>query len=392
MRYTFPVIDHLDQVLEAIAGRDEFIVAEREGFTVLNYLINFEDTFPVPNTKDAALNRLYTLRRECRGLKFYPDGTVAARPYHKFFNINERPETAADKLDFTLGFVILNKLDGSMVHPLLLNGVVNWSTKMGITDVAALALQYVDKSEMKYEQFALDMITAGFTPIFEWCSRSCRIVVDYPEDQLVLTAIRDMKTGEYTHHADMVALADPYGFPVIDAWGGGFDGLAEFLVATSGQEGVEGYVMRWDNGHMGKAKNEWYCNLHKVKELLEYEKDVIGLILREDQDDAKAFMNDEDKVKIDSFAEDLYREMTATAERLEWVVIAAKDNLNKSKKRFAMEIVPNYSKLDAGLLYRIWDDKDPLTEVKNTVLDGTGSSTKVEHIRPLIGGIKWERY
>ena len=392
MKYEFPVITHLDQVREAIKDREEFIVAEREGFFVVNYLVNFADTFPTPDTKDPELNRLYTLRRECRGLKFNLDGTgPIARTYHKFHNIGERPETMMEKIDLSAGYVILDKLDGSMIHPMFLDGHVVWCTKMGITDVAALALQFVDKSELKYHEFAMNMVSDGYTPIFEWCSRSSRIVVDYPEDQLIFTAMRDRKTGVYTTYSDMLDIAKPYSFPVVKAWEGDFTGLSEFISETSGREEEEGYVIRLD-GQMYKAKNEWYCNLHKIKELLEFEKDVIALVLREDQDDAKAFMNEEDKKKIDDFTEALYTEMKATAERLEWIVIAAKDNLNDSKKRFALEVIPCHDPRDKGLLYNIWDGMDPLTVVKDHVMNNTGSSTKVESIRPLIGGIRWDRY
>ena len=393
MRYKFPIIEHLDEVREAIKDREEFIVAEREGFLVVNYLVNFADTFPTPDTKDPKLNRLYTLRRECRGLKFYPDGTPAARPYHKFFNVNERPETEASKIDFSQDFVILDKLDGSMLHPILLGGHMLWSTKMGLTDMTEPVTIYTDgATDLKYYDFCHDMMDEGLTPIFEWCSRQQRIVVDYPQDQLILTAIRNNKSGLYTPYADMKDIAEPYKVPVVRAWHGNFGGLAEFIESMASMEGQEGYVLRFLDGHMYKAKNEWYCNLHKVKELLEYEKDVIALVLREDQDDAKAFMNDDDKAKIDKFAEDIFCEMKKTADRLEWVVIAAKDNLNDSKKRFALEVVPGQPALEKGLLYNIWDGHDPLKVVKDMVLDGTGSSTKVTVIRPLIGGIVWERY
>jgi len=394
MKYKFPEINHIDEVREAIAGRDEFIVAERDGFLVLNYLVNFEDTFPIPDTKDPALNRLYTLRRECRGLKFYPDGAVAARPYHKFFNVNERPETLDYNLDFNQGFTILDKLDGSMIHPMRLDGNIVWCTKMGLTDTAQFAQQYVDSviQSMAYHEFADEMMTAGKTPIFEWCSRDSRIVVDYPEDQLILTAIRDNRTGLYHTRTEMVRAADRYGVPVVGAWSDGFNDIADFIKVISAREDEEGYVIRWDSGHMSKAKNSWYVNLHKTKELLSFEKDVIALILRDDQDDAKAFMDDEDKAKIDSFAEDLHNGMTATADRLNWVVIEAKDNLNESKKRFAMEVALVADPLDKGLLFAIWDGKDPLSCVKDAVMKNTGTKTKVESVRPLIGGIKWERY
>ena len=391
MKYVFPNIAHLDEVLEAIDGREEFIVAEREGFIVLNYMVHLPDSFPQPNTKDSKLNRLYTLRRECRGLKFDTNGKVIARPYHKFFNVNEKPETADNLLTVCDETVILDKLDGSMIHPLFIGDELFWSTKMGLTDIAADAGKF-SETNGGYRKFALDCRLDNITPIFEWCSRKQRIVVDYPEDNLILTAMRYNDTGAYITYSDLDIVANNFGIPIVPAWRGDFDGLSSFLLEISGREDEEGYVIRWPDGHMSKAKNEWYCQLHKTKELLTFEKDVIALVLNEKHDDAKAFMDDNDKNRIDAYANELYRQIGISADRLNWIVIAAKDNLNNSKKRFALEVIPEHDTHDKALLYRIWDDNDPLTVVTEHVLGNTGSSTKVEQVRYLIGGIHWKDF
>ena len=124
MRYKFPVITDLSQVEAAIKGRDEFIIAEREFGVVVNYLVNFENTFPRMDTKDPELNELYALLRECRGIKFGPDGKLIARTLHKFFNLGERPETFTDNVDFEVPYVLFNKMDGSMIHPIVMDGQV----------------------------------------------------------------------------------------------------------------------------------------------------------------------------------------------------------------------------------------------------------------------------
>ena len=45
MHYRFPEIRHISDVLPHIVGRDEFVVAEREGYTVINYVVAMADTF-----------------------------------------------------------------------------------------------------------------------------------------------------------------------------------------------------------------------------------------------------------------------------------------------------------------------------------------------------------
>jgi hypothetical protein len=69
-------------------------------------------------------------------------------------------------------------------------------SKMGITDVALQAEEFVGANP-KYLDFASWCISNQLTPLFEWCSRKQKIVIDYPEDKLVLLAVRNNITGEY---------------------------------------------------------------------------------------------------------------------------------------------------------------------------------------------------
>lgn len=75
------------------------------------------DIFPDPETApDQQTRRLWAIRRELRGLIFSAaDGTVISRRFHKFFNIGELPETQPEKVDMSIPFVVLEKLDGSMI-------------------------------------------------------------------------------------------------------------------------------------------------------------------------------------------------------------------------------------------------------------------------------------
>ena len=220
-----------------------------------------------------------------------------------------------------------------------------------------------------------------------------RIVIDYPTDQLILTAIREIYTGAYREVDVMEFDAEPYNIPVVNRWQGDYDGIAEFVEHVKDLEGEEGYILRFDDGHMLKQKNTWYVQLHKTKELLQFEKDVWALILANQHDDAKAFMEQEDKDRIDAFAEDLYAAIDVTVDRLKWIVIAAKDNLNDSKKRFAIEIVNEHEpRVERSLLFKIWDENDPREVVYDHIRSHLGSGTKLEEVRCLADNILWGDY
>jgi RNA ligase len=192
MNYKFPQIRTIDDVLPHIEGRSEFIVAEREFGTVINYVVSMATTFDMTGPDDLG----GAIRRECRGIKFGLDGHIIARPFHKFFNIGEREETLPNNLDFSADHTVFTKLDGSMSHPVLVKDKIRWCTKMGFTEIAAYMDDFAARNP-KYNDFARECIADGYTPLFEYVGPHNKVVLDYAEENMVLLAVRHMVTGEY---------------------------------------------------------------------------------------------------------------------------------------------------------------------------------------------------
>lgn len=192
MNYAFPIIHTINDVLPHIEGREEFVVAERDFGTVINYVVATANTFDMNGPDDLG----GAIRRECRGLKFFPNGEIGARPFHKFFNVGEREETQTNTVDLAQAHTIMEKLDGSMIHPMLVDGYIRWMTKMGITEVAMQAEEFIAKNT-RYKDFAIWCINEGLTPIFEWTSPFNQIVLPYEKENLTLLAVRNNITGEY---------------------------------------------------------------------------------------------------------------------------------------------------------------------------------------------------
>lgn len=384
MSYKFPEIRHIQPVLDAIAGREEFVVKHDEvgGYKVINYLVNFEDTFPtVTDERTAPL-------RECRGITFCDQtGRVLSRKFHKFFNLGERHETLESNVDWTQPHVLLEKLDGSMITFLVLqDGSLRACTKMGLTDIARQVDGFI-AANPAYESWIRDRIAEDRTPVFEWCSRQQRIVIDYRVDRLVLTAIRENISGEYERYNDMLIHRDA-GIDVIALHSG------EIL------DGEEGYIVRFDNGHMLKVKGAWYVQLHKTLDHLKFEKDVIRLILDEKLDDAKPFLPDDLMQKADDFAKQIFAGLRQNASDIFWEVQAAYDNLNGGKKRFADIVNSHARKGDSGFvpaLFRIWDHLEEGEEfayqhLKGLLMNNLGTQNKVNTMRWLIGQKTWREY
>jgi RNA ligase len=401
MHYPFPHIEHIDELRAALAGRTEFCFAEKDGYTVANYFVNLADTFPTPDTKDPAINRDYMLRREARGIIFCSTtGRVIARRYHKFFNLGERAECSTQAVDFSMPHVILEKLDGSMITPFYVGNLediapekMRWGTKMGETDVSKPVEAFI-AAHPTYANYAAHCFYAGYTLIFEWCSRKQRIVIDYPKDRLVLTAVRHMKTGKYLPYSDIIK-ARTHGIEVVEAYPGNVSNVFEFLETVRSIKGAEGFVIRFDNGHMLKVKADEYVQIHRAKDLLNFEKDVWSLILSDKLDDLLPVLNLEDREPLAEFASKLTAAVLTKADELKREVIAWIDNNGGEQKRFATEFVnapkSKFAANERGLLFKIKAGADPKTVVRDYVLSQCNNATNLDGVRNLVGGLRWEK-
>lgn len=397
MFYSFPHIEHLDQVLPAIEGATEFIVAERGDFKVVNYLVNMPDTFPPMHTaggsakmrEQAMLHK--AIRRECRGLIFDANGRVISRRLHKFFNVNERDETRAEKVDLSQPHVILEKLDGSMITPLPIKDEIFWATKMGITDVSRGAAGFVD-ANTHYLNFAREMAAANMTPIFEWCSRKQRIVIDYPVDRLVLTAVRENYTGNYLTYSELEQLAARNQLDLVKAFSGSAANMQELMEHTRTLQDAEGYVIRFDNGHMLKLKAEEYLLFHKTKDNLTMEKNVVAMLVNEKADDLKAFMLTEDRERLERFETSFWDGIHETVDYYERYFAKRVLARNLDRKRFALEVLPDAKKNDpfiGDMVFGQFNGKNVRDMVLDTVRKNLNTQTKVDSVRSLWKNTRW---
>lgn len=385
MNYEFPKIYNIDDVLWAIKDSPEFIVAEKDGYKVVNYVVATHETFPEVNYDDP-VDKIVAAktRRECRGLVFDAvTGELINRRYHKFFNVNEREETSLQKIDWNKPHVILEKLDGSMVSPCYVNGHIRWMTKMGITDTSMEAEAFVaSRSEPDYMGFAETMLKQGATPIFEWCSNKNRIVLDYPEDRLVLTAIRDNETGKYVpHHIDA---RNGWGIPVVKAYDVNDSKHPSYVVdMVRAAEDFEGIVVRFDDGHMVKVKSDWYVRIHKVKSLLGQERDVTALILNNELDDLMPVLPKEDVERVEKFREKLTLALRESALGISTVTKSVRSRMDR--KTFALSVSNDMHPLHKSMVFQFWDKEcdNHLTyhAIVATILKHCGNNASYQKVK-----------
>jgi RNA ligase len=271
------------------------------------------------------------------------------------------------------------------------DGSIRWGTKMGLTEVSMQAEEFVARHP-QYEQFARWCENkTGYTPIFEWCSRKQRIVVDYPVDRLVLIAARRKDSGVYASLQWLQEYGDMFDIEVVQTYQGSAQSMSHLMDETKDAEGIEGYIIRFDDGHMVKCKGEWYLRIHKTKDHLLHEKNIIELLVEEKMDDAKAFMLDDDRKRVEDFETDFWIGVNQTVKSydhyFDTVVAHGLD-----RKRYALEWMPTIKAQDQfapGIVFGKFDGKNTRKMVMDLIRKHLGSQTKVDEARSLWGSFKW---
>lgn len=359
---THPTITHINDVMPHIDGRGDFIVAHKDGYSVIDYVYSLQDSFDDP------------IRKECRGLKFSADGSILARPLHKFFNIGERPDTQAGVLDFSQQHTVMEKLDGSMIHPAIVGGEVVFMTRMGRTDVAMKAERHLTP---ELRTICAGLLMGGATPIFEFTAPDNRIVVRYEESALTLLAVRNTVDGAYWPRP----VLEGTGLPVVSVHSSATSGT-EFAAYARTVLGFEGFVLRFDNGLWVKAKGDDYVLKHKAKDSILQEKNILQLVLSGGLDDVLPLLDDADADAARSYRDSVEAGVSKTVADLSRFVAA---NENVPQKDFAIDHVRRLPKILQPLAFTIRKGVDAGEAVRSRIIATATSQTSVDEHRELHG-------
>jgi len=364
--YTPAGIEHIDDVLPHIEGRTDFVVVQKDGYTVIDYVYTLPDTFDDP------------VRLECRGLKFGPDGRILARPFQKFFNVGERPEATGENLDLTQPHIVMEKLDGSMIHPAIVDGRLVFMTRMGRTDVARKAERHLSR-ELAYECEL--WLNNGVTPIFEFVAPDNRIVVPYTNSELYLLSLRFTASGTYTAHDVVGRAASAMGVKAAPVHDLPRDKNA-FLAIARAVMGMEGFVIRFANGSMVKAKGEDYVLKHRAKESILQEKNVLALVIRGEIDDVLPLLEPSDRVRVERYRADVLAGIAEAEDILLRIVEAGK---SADQKTFATVLLAGVLPQVRSLAFQVRAGANPRTAIVTAISKGSTSSSGVDRVRPLFG-------
>jgi RNA ligase len=210
-------------------------------------------------------------------------------------------------------------------------------------------------------------------------------VLNYENDNLILVAIRDNYSGKYESYPSLNINAMHNQIPCVSANNINRvytqSEFHELLNIVRAREGEEGVVILFDDGHMVKMKSDWYISIHRAKSLLENERDVVGIILDNKEDDLLSVLNPEDKVRILKYTDEVWNSIYEFMESLDLLLHSTRE---MNRKEFA-----KYTELIDPVLrsfgFKFFDNRVvDINEITDYIKKKLGSNRSFEAVRSII--------
>jgi RNA ligase len=317
--------------------------------------------------------------QELRGLTFVENGSDCFSRFlhlHKFFNLNETDGYQYHELKNKNLLYVVEKLDGSMIRFVPVNGNIRAKTKLSFESDPAKNAQIIFENNPNVRAFVEQTISDGKAAIFEYCAPGNQIVIYYDKPSLTLIQMRDETTGEYLDiYNDPYAtnLITKYDIPVARR----FDNMTlDHLINQSKTlEGVEGWILVYSD-QLVKLKTSWYFERHRlISGSGIRENDIIRLVLEEKIDDLmNNIPNDQTAIRdyVTSLWQGFVNYFNTTVDELHKLLNDLRNSTN-SRKEFAEIVMKDYKEYSPVLFgaYENGDEQIVANCLKNMILKKT---------------------
>ena len=195
-------------------------------------------------------NKWDEMTLSARGLVTDEFGTIVARPFKKFFNMEEGKHTP------TQDFEVFEKVDGSL-------GIVfNYKGEWIIATRGSFTSDQAIKGKEMLNGLKMDKVPQNLTYLFEIIYPENRIVVDYGnQEKLVLLGAIEVGSGIEISRHTLEYFASEIGSDIAKS----YNGIKDYSVLKNMvKDNEEGFIVRFSNGDRMKIKGQEYLRLHKI--------------------------------------------------------------------------------------------------------------------------------
>jgi RNA ligase len=187
---------------------------------------------------------------------------------------------------------VFEKMDGSLIQPVLINGKVQMKSKTSFESSQAHLAQKILNDNEELHFFILSMFEQDWYPLFELIGKDNKIVLDYEQNELVLIAIRN-EEGSYI---DITSVECPVS--VAKKFDLSLDECIEICQNPETNQNIEGFVVRFDDGNAVKIKSKWYLENHRIVSDADRNLEVFRMILNDTIDDVLALVSEKRRKEI----------------------------------------------------------------------------------------------
>lgn len=265
------------------------------------------------------------------------NGDLIAKPFSKFFNIEQNRHKESDK------FEIYDKMDGSL-------GILfNYNNEWILTTRGSFTSEQAIKGFQLLQKYNYQALDKNLTYCFEIIYPENRIVLDYSDKEaLVLLAVFDINGNErlIDNYSDIFEIVKKYDF----------EDYKE--IQKLNWDNLEGFVVRFSNGERCKIKFKNYVELHRKLSSIS-KKSVWELIC--EKKEIKEYLD----VVPDEFHEQIrfwYESIMSKYAEISFRIINkffALPNF-EHRKDFALAIKDD---VDKALLFKLLDKKDIFDDI-----------------------------
>ncbi len=282
----------------------------------------------------------------CRGLVTDSEGTIIARPFRKFFNMEEGKHTPTSE------FEVYEKMDGSLGIFFYYEGNPVFATRGSFTsDQAIKGREILNKYNWQYGTYE------GYTYLFEIIYPENRVVVNYNGlEELIVLGVIETSTGKECKYSEM----ENEGFVLVKK----YDGIKNYSTLKSLiSNDAEGFVVRFSNGDRMKIKGEEYLRLHKIMTNLSTTA-IWELVSNGGNiDDILKDVPDEFYTKVKMYVSSLnygyYQYWNQLGKTYDYFRFGKYGDIEvePTKKEFA-EHIKDHHPIAKSIMFAMWDDKD----------------------------------
>src|SRR5690606_38246537 len=145
---------------------------------------------------------------------------------------------------------------------------------------------------------------------------------------------------------------------------------------------TEGYVIRFATGKMTKIKCDWYVQIHKAKEAILQDRNIIELILDQKLDDIKPHLLQDDLDRLNEFESQVNSSVVHLSKRI--YDIAKRNIENGDRKTFALGEGTELNGSTRAIIFKLWDklsEEYTLELVTDTIRNNIKTNSKWDSLK-----------